>query len=639
MAHDMLDNLRSGDVDLQREGAFQAAEARQGEAVPLLVELLQSSNLGVQEAADHALRKIGGRGTVEGVLPLLRSDYPPTRNLGMDLLRALGGEHIDLLLPMLKDDDPDIRIFMADILGATDSSLAVAPLSDALLHDPEVNVRYQAAVSLGNLARPEAARSLSRALDDDEWVQFAVIEALMKIGDDSSINAFARALDRSSELVASMIIDALGEMGNIKAAPMLLKRLDSSDTALRNKILRALVRIMGGRSLALLAVDEKDRVAKYLMVALDDEDVDVQDAAILGLGYVGDEASMARILSLAGALDPDRDLERVSLAVDALVRIGQLGALEKAMGGGHEGMAQIASLALEKIASPEAVGILIRSFSSSGRDMQRSLAVGIARVGGVEARDFFLDVLESTSDGTILKQALFFLGSKLRCTDCVESILAHLRHPYNDVKEAALDAAIAVGTDTVVRCFLDMSVSAEPVVRFMALYGLGQIDVRRHAPELLRGLSDESPDVRKICLESLGSQAHDPRIFSALIGLARDEVPEVRLALVETLGRVCTADAREFLCRALEDDDDWVRIRAVDALADCGFAQSVPAIIPLLDDDNQLVVLKVLSALGRLGGQAAFRALMASLNSDDPEIQAAAEQGLDALQSSSGEVH
>jgi HEAT repeat protein len=128
-----------------------------------------------------------------------------------------------------------------------------------------------------------------------------------------------------------MIIDALGEMGNIKAAPMLLKRLDSSDTALRNKILRALVRIMGGRSLALLAVDEKDRVAKYLMVALDDEDVDVQDAAILGLGYVGDEASMARILSLAGALDPDRDLERVSLAVDALVRIGQLGALEKAM--------------------------------------------------------------------------------------------------------------------------------------------------------------------------------------------------------------------------------------------------------------------------------------------------------------------
>ncbi len=98
--------------------------------------------------------------------------------------------------------------------------------------------------------------------------------------------------------------------------------------------------------------------------------------------------------------------------------------------------------------------------------------------------------------------------------------MAHLRHPYNDVKEAALDAAIAVGTDTVVRCFLDMSVSAEPVVRFMALYGLGQIDVRAMPRNCCAACPMNSPDVRKICLESLGSQAHDPRIFSALIGLA-----------------------------------------------------------------------------------------------------------------------
>ncbi len=638
MSHDMLDNLRSADVDLQREGAFQAAEARREEAVPLLVGLLQSSNLGVQEAADHALRKIGGRKAVEGVLPLLRSDHPPVRNLGMDLLRALGGDHLELLLPLLKDEDPDIRIFMSDILGSTNSSLAVAPLCDAMLHDPEVNVRYQAAVSLGNLARPEAAKSLNQALDDDEWVQFAVIEALMKVRDDSSINAFARALDRSSELVGSMIIDALGEMGNIKAAPMLLKRLDSSDAALRNKILRAIVRIMGGKSLSLLAVDERTRVARYLLVALDDEDTEVQDAALIGLAHVGDEAAMDRILSLAGNLDPDRDLERVGLAVDALVRIGLLDVLERGVKGSHEGVAQVASMALEKIASPEAVAVLIRAFARCGRDMQRSLAASVARVGGVEARDFFLDVLENTSDGTILKQALYFLGSKLRCPDCVDSILLHLHHPYNDVKDAALDAAIAVGSDAVVRRFQAMSTAEDPVDRLMALYGLGQIDARVHAAELLRGLSDESADVRKICLESLGGLAHDERIVSALLNLAHDEVPEVRLALVETMGSICSDEARDYLLRALEDEDDWVRIRAVDALAECGFARSAPAIIALLEDRNQLVVIKVLAALGRIGGQAAFRALMAALNSDDPEIQEAAEQALDVLQSHSGEV-
>ncbi len=58
--------------------------------------------------------------------------------------------------------------------------MAVEPLCDALLKDPEVNVRYQAAVSLGDLANPAAARCLNKAMQDDEWVQYAVIEALAK---------------------------------------------------------------------------------------------------------------------------------------------------------------------------------------------------------------------------------------------------------------------------------------------------------------------------------------------------------------------------------------------------------------------------------------------------------------------------
>lgn len=170
--------------------------------------------------------------------------------------------------------------------------------------------------------------------------------------DDSSINAFARALDRSSELVGSMIIDALGEMGNIKAAPMLLKRLDSSAAALRNKILRALVRIMGGKSLVLLAADERARVGRYLRAALDDEDTDVQDAAMVGLGYVGDSEAMVRNFGPGGNLIRI-DLERVGLAVDALVRTGSLDVLEKALLGSNEGGAQIAGLALNGSPRPK----------------------------------------------------------------------------------------------------------------------------------------------------------------------------------------------------------------------------------------------------------------------------------------------
>ena len=49
-------------------------------------------------------------------------------------------------------------------------------------------------------------------------VQFAVIESLAKIRDESSVSALIGALSKSSDLVASMIVDTLGEIGNIKAA-------------------------------------------------------------------------------------------------------------------------------------------------------------------------------------------------------------------------------------------------------------------------------------------------------------------------------------------------------------------------------------------------------------------------------------
>lgn len=51
--------------------------------------------------------------------------------------------------------------------------------------------------------------------------------------------------------------------------------------------------------------------------------------------------------------------------------------------------------------------------------------------------------------------------------------------------------------------------------------------------------------------------------------MARDEVAEVRLALVDVMSRVCGPDARSFLAEALRDDEDWVRIRAMEALG-CG---------------------------------------------------------------------
>ena len=327
----IIADLQSPESDLQREAAHGAGELRLAEALPYLAGLIESTNLGVQEAADNALRKIGGKEVVAAVTPLLRSDDAPVRNIAMDILREVGSQDFPSLVELLHDQDPDIRIFTADILGSSKNVMAVAPLCEALLKDPEVNVRYQAAVSLGELAHHEAARCLNKALGDEEWVQFAVIEALAKIRDESSVGALLAALSTATDLVASMIVDALGQIGNIKAVALLLRRMDASPTPLRNKIVMAVVNILGGKSLNLLTLKERETFGEYLLAALADEDEEIQDAAVEGLAHLGGDEASARLLDLAGSLDPDSDQERLEHVIGALVSIGLTESLDKAL--------------------------------------------------------------------------------------------------------------------------------------------------------------------------------------------------------------------------------------------------------------------------------------------------------------------
>ena len=133
------------------------------------------------------------------VAPLLRSEDAPVRNSAMDILREIGSDDIKILAALLHDDDPDIRIFAAEILGTSNSPVAVSILCEALEHDPEVNVRYQVCISLGSLGSADAAPALSGALRDEEWVQFAAVEALAKIRAESCVDILISALQDCSD--------------------------------------------------------------------------------------------------------------------------------------------------------------------------------------------------------------------------------------------------------------------------------------------------------------------------------------------------------------------------------------------------------------------------------------------------------
>ncbi|MDL2267439.1 HEAT repeat domain-containing protein [Desulfovibrio sp. OttesenSCG-928-G15] len=631
--HDhILALLDDSDPERIREGAQLAGESKLTDAIPGLVRNITSSNIGVQEAVDRALRKIGGPEVVHAVIPLLRSDEAPARNLAMDLLRELGGSALTALAELLRDNDPDVRIFASDILGSTGSAVAVPYLCHALLNDPEVNVRYQAAVSLGQLAFPESAACLNSALEDEEWVQFSAIEALTKVRDAASVGALMKALSKASELVASIIVDAIGEMGDIKAVPLLLKRLESSPTPLGNKIVRAVLNIMGERSLSLLGTKECDRLRGYLPSALKDEDTDIQDAAVKGFAVLGGHGATTYILEHLGNLDAETASDRIALAVDALSALGHTTELDYALEHGDDFTTQVAMEVLLRVDEDRAIPQLVGVFWNKGRDLQRSIIFELAGIAGNEHQDFFLNVLEKHKDGTVLRGALLFLGQKGDPAVVLEKILPFLDHPYNDVKESALEACIALHTPEVEAYFKGLTQSEDPMQRMIGTYGLGFFDIESSADTLKAALSDESADVRKVAVESFGRACPMKDEYLELIEKKLDdENREVRMAVFDTLG-LCSNDRfGKCLIMGLDDPDPWVKVRCAEALGENQIKEAVEPLINMLSSDNTLVVLKSTAALGMIGGEVAFRALMPLLDHPDPDINEAAEDAINAV--------
>jgi HEAT repeat protein len=469
-------------------------------------------------------------------------------------------------------------------------------------------------------------------------VQFAVIEALTSIRDESSVGAMINALGQASDLVASTLVDAIGEMGNIKAVPLLLKRLQSSPTALRSKIARAVICIMGEHSLSLIGAKECEFLRSSLICALEDEDPQIQDAAVKGLAALGGQGTTSSILALAMRLDAERDEERIANAVKALSKLADVPELEKTVLAGNEQATRIALSVLLQVDEARGVALMVDIFWQQSRDVQRDMITALADCAGSEYQDFFLDTLERHDDGGILRGALLFLSRHSDADLVFDKVIPLLSHPYDDVRQAALEACILLHSAAVEQHFRQMASDPDPLQRAMGVYGLGFFDLSHSVNELKAALGDESPDVRKVAAGAFGQ--HFPiraEYLPLLEETANDDHWEVRMAVFGTLGRCFEKSFIPYFLKGLNDEEPWVRVRCVECLGEHKVSQAVEPLLRLLHEDNSLIVLKAIEALGKIGGEAAFRALLPVLEHRDRDIQTAAEQALSAIHSQAGE--
>lgn len=628
-----LEALKDGDNDVARSAAFAAGDMALESAVPLLCERVKSENIGVQEAAEYALRKIRGPHAIAGLLPLLGSDEAPVRNVAMDILREIGVDGIDIMQPVLHGDDADLRIFITDILGYCASHQSALLLADSLLKDPEVNVRYQAAVSLGNLAYPESVGALCQAMHDEEWVQFAVVEALAKIQDPAAINALIKLLPLSSPLVSAAIIDALGDLGDIKTIPMLFNSLENVNVILRHKIVKAIVQILSGRSLSLLAPKSQERLRCYLLEALSDTDEEIRIAALQGLSAIGTTDASNDILSLARKIDPDRAPDLYEASIRALAAIGYNEVIRDALRSDDEVDIMVAMEACQLMDDDRPLEEIKNLFWRVGRELQRAAVAEVSQLGTCKDAPFFLSIIDECQDAEVLKSALGFFGNQHACPDIEDVVFQQLDHRYVDVKEMALEACINLHSPTLNQRFKERFQSEDAMQRMMSVYALGRYSVSENIAEITDALEDADPSVRRVAVEAFlnlaaGAERYLPRLMPRLF----DEDKDVRLALVDLFGQIGTGAVMPHLVTALRDENEWVRLRAIEALGMNKNADAVPTLAAMLEHGSPMIVLKVIEALGRIGGNVAFSVLLGMTDNEDQEIQQAAAEAVSAIQ-------
>ena len=630
---EILEALENGDNETIRSAAFAAGDACLETAIPLLCERIKSENIGVQEAAEYGLRKIRGPQAINGLMPLLASDDAPVRNVAMDILREIGVDGIEIMQPYLRGEDPDLRIFITDILGYCASHQSALLLGEALLKDPEVNVRYQAAVSLGNLAFPESVGALCQAMHDEEWVQFAVVEALARINDPAAINALIKLLPLSSVLVSSAIVDALGELGDIKTIPMLFNSLENVNVVLRHKIVKAIVQILSGRSLSLLATKSQDRLRCYLLEALSDNDEEIQIAALQGLSAIGTTEATNDIMSLAHQIDPDRNPDLYEAAIRAIASIGYNSVVKDALRSDDEIMIMIAMEACQLMDDRAPLEEIKNLFWRVGRDLKRAAVAEVAQMGTCDDVPFFLSVIDECNDAEALKSALAFFGNQHACPDVEDVVFSQLDHKYVDVKEMALEACINLHSPMLNERFRERFKSDDAMQRMMSVYALGRYSVTENISEITDALEDADSSIRRVAVEAFqnmggAAERYLPRLMPRLY----DEDKDVRLALVDLLGQIGTSAVMPHLISALRDENEWVRIRAIEALGTNKNLEAVPKLSEMLENASPMVVFRIIEALGRIGGNVAFSVLLSMADNEDPEIQRAAADAVSAIQ-------
>jgi HEAT repeat protein len=543
----LLEALRTGDRTTRYVIAAALGESGDRRVIKVLIESLADPDWTIRKSATMALAEIGTN-AVDMMLEYLRG---PNEDIRDGCLRALvrtGSKGLRKLFDAIVKMDDNQRFLIRRSL-VNIGSRVVEPLMRLFrLKDPEI-ISFSASC-LGEIGNPRAVPVLIRGLSHSDWsVRRSCAYALSEIGE-RGVEKIAEALKSANDDVrywGTRILESIGEPGT----PFLVKALRDPSREIRFFAARALVGSFD------------PSVARYLIDALADEVWSVRKAAaetIIQLDSFNIEELLRHVSS------DNADVRYWIRYILAKVGEEHLEKIAELMRKGDAELRLYACQAAGLINSEELIETLILALRDDSEWVRTYAAISLGQTGDPRS---IIPLVRSFSDrNTDVHRSIVKAFSKLG-KQVYDELIKCIEGKDTELKKNAAIAFAEMKDERGVDHIVMLIEDPDPEVRSAAAEALGWFPCVKTKTILTEALQDESLEVRLKVIRSLGKMNSRPEILALMEHMGKTRDDRESRTVKRTLAEIA-AENPDLFIELFTHDQNSIRSCALDALTTAG---------------------------------------------------------------------
>lgn len=594
------------------------------------INKLGHSDWQIRKEAQLSLTRHADTNTLATILRIMKEEHQDVSVLNSILL-VLSQTETDIvgaLLSLMEEDDTDLRIYIIQTLGERNDPRAIPTLVQCL-NDPDGNIKYHAIEALGKLSAHEATDRLCEiATSGDFFIAFPALDALTKLNDSNVIPKIIQLVD--DPIYTESFMALMGKLGDVSMVEMLVRKLNEpgalvssvsaalieinnrydmfygegemiKDEANKHinmlgiqnlvnaahepesegikdiiKVLgwisspdaqRALTQMLGNPDLQKEVIESfvhfGFKVTDLLIDQLDAQDELTRTAAAIALGRISDPRSASDLIRMIGVSD-----ELTVFVLGSLAKLGAQEAFEPVMlllGAENSSVRRAAVAALNSIGHPQMPG-RIKKLLQSKNPLERESAIQIAGYFGyLECKDLVIQSLEDPDQRiacAAIENLPFF-------NDPLSNMLLdkHYRQDSSKIRTSVMKASFYIDE---IRQFEPLGLALNDVdgwVRYYAVRSIGNRLLTDYLPQLIdRAQNDRATHIRLAAIETLG-KLNATGAIPLLSRLLNDPSEDIVQTTIYSLGMIQSEEALTILSRLFDRPETMNRIAVIKAIS------------------------------------------------------------------------